>query len=165
MAFDVPKLADFAEAEIRGFAAQTRQYEVSKSLVLGAPHERFYAFAIDADLLCLNTLESFAQCLDAYREWYPDRYYLPEVVEELRMSTGDWAYQGFARMGPENGFDEELYARHYDIGLRDAESAALRDTEYAVAMDALLELLKQRNTFDVLRKTDDFVICRVEHEY
>ena len=165
MAFDVSKLADFVEADIRGFVAQTRRHEVSDSLVFGAPHETFYAFAIDANLLCLNTVESFAQCLKFYQRAYPDHYYLPEMVEELRMNTGDWAYQGFAQMGPENGFDDELYARHYDIGFRDAESPALRDTEYAVAMDALLDLLKQRNAFDVLRKTDDFVICRVEHEY
>lgn len=165
MAFDLPKLADFAAAEIRGFAAQTRKHEVSKSLVLGAPDERFYAFAIDADLLCLNTLESFEQCLKAYHEWYPDRYHQPEIVEELRMSTGDWAYQGFARMDRENGFDEELYAKHYDIGFDDADSTALRDTDYAVAMDELLESLKQRIAFDVLRRTDHFVICRVEHEY
>lgn len=165
MAFDLPGLADFAVAEISRFAAQPRKHEVSKSLVLGAPDETFYAFAIDGDLLCLNTLESFAQCLNAYQEWYPDRYHQPEIVEQLRMSTGDWAYQGFARMGRENGFDEELYAKHYDIGFQDAGSPALQDTEYAVAMDEVLELLKRRNAFVALRKTADFVVCRVEHEY
>ena len=57
MAFDVEKLTTFCMDEIRRFA-ERHQNEV------------FYAFAIDASLLCLNSEEEFAATLRQYQdEW------------------------------------------------------------------------------------------------
>ncbi len=40
-------------------------------------------------------------------------YRTPEGILELRMNTGDWAYQGFADLN--DGFDDDAYSRHYDL--------------------------------------------------
>ncbi len=40
-------------------------------------------------------------------------YHKDEGIKELRDNTGDWAYQGFADMEDENGFDDALYNDHY----------------------------------------------------
>lgn len=57
MAFNIDTLFDFAIAELRQFAN-------------AHGHETFYAFAIDAGLLCLNSEESFATTLAKYRaDW------------------------------------------------------------------------------------------------
>ena len=36
---------------------------------------------------------------------------------------------------------------------------------YALAMDAVIDLLKNSNAFDCIRKSEDFRIVRVEHNY
>ncbi len=57
MAFDVHSLVRFSISEIHRFA-------------VGHPNERFYAFAIDANLLCVNSEEAFARTLQQYQnDW------------------------------------------------------------------------------------------------
>jgi hypothetical protein len=55
MTFDVTKLKRFCIAEIRRFAKDHQD-------------ETFYAFAIDASLLCLNSEQQFKRTLQEYRE-------------------------------------------------------------------------------------------------
>ena len=128
--FDVERLADFAETALQNFA-------------LAHQNETFYAFAIDAHLLCLNSEEQFQKALAA-----------------SRLNPGDWEYQGFAMFGEQNGFDGDLYGEHYTL---DAEQRKV--SEYGQAMDRVLELLTARDAFGPLKKTDDFLCIRVEHDY
>ncbi|MEW6369052.1 MAG: hypothetical protein AB1714_30865 [Acidobacteriota bacterium] len=54
MAFEVDKLLDYCRSSIERFARDH-------------PSETFYAFAIDANMLCLNSLDQFAQTLHEYQ--------------------------------------------------------------------------------------------------
>lgn len=54
MSFDVDKLFDFCRMSIARFAREHSS-------------ETFYAFAIDADMLCLNSVEQFAETLHEYQ--------------------------------------------------------------------------------------------------
>ena len=59
------------------------------------------------------------------------------IIEEafdLKMNTGDWAYQSFAELSEENGFDDELYQKHYDKAAMSEDGRAPR-TQYANAMN------------------------------
>jgi len=121
--------------------------------------EVFYGFAIDANLLCLNSEEQFKQTLEKYRnDWggYSDE----EDIQRLRHNTGDWEYQGFSEFSDDEGFDMELYLEHYHNDEEYQESS-----EYALAMNEVLENLKKSNAFDKLKKTEGFYITRVEHNY
>ena len=141
--FDVERLADFAEAEIHRFAAEHQE-------------EAFYAFAIDAQLLCLNSEAQFEKTLAAYRGDLSGE----DAVRALKYNPGDWEYQGFAVFGEQDGFDEALYGEHYNMPPEQQKTS-----EYAEAMDRVLELLAARDALGTLRKTDDFLATRVEHEY
>ena len=156
MPYDVEKLVNYCEAAINAFA---RKHD----------NETFYAFAVDADMLCLNSLEQFAVTLKDYQDrwdrrtraidspndmteedWHEEKFLLgleerhcgldrsdkhacvaainksrerrrqegceyrtPAGILELQMNTGDWAYQGFADLREEHGFDSGLYSDHY----------------------------------------------------
>ncbi|MFM8474184.1 MAG: hypothetical protein ACKOEO_00100 [Planctomycetaceae bacterium] len=152
-------------------------------------HETFYAFSIDAALLCLNSEEAFAKTLSYYQakwerehrevthwndltaydhddleglaryskldlsdqkaslsvlnEWRSQArekgnpYLNPEEIRELRFNTGDWAYQGFATMSKDVGFDERLYWEdHYYL-----DEKRQKTSRYARTMDKLLAKL------------------------
>jgi len=180
--------------------------------------ERFYAFAIDAMLLCLNSVEEHEKTVKRYyqnwdralshleswedlseqdhlnAEWLlefnsehgdldlndkdaclqlinEDRasrrreegtnpYAIPSKIEDLKKSTGDWAYQGFAEMKNKNGFDQQAYELHY-------KSEAIQQTtsEYGLAMDELVERIVRSNILNELNLTNDFYAIRVEHAY
>jgi hypothetical protein len=152
--FNIEKLTEFAIAEIEKFAAAHQD-------------ETFYGFAIDADLLCLNSVEHFERSLSEYRtNWdYRNRktrgqhenpYFDPTEIEELRQNTGDWEYQGFAQMRDKDGF----YDRHY--GMSDARQ---KTSAYGKAMDQLLERIAESGVLEKLKRTEDFQIRRVEHTY
>ncbi len=134
--FDVERLADFAEAEIQTFAMMHQD-------------ETFYAFAIDAQLLCLNSEEQFQKTL-AHQGARDRKKYNP----------GDWEYQGFAVFGEQDGFDEALYGEHHHLNAEQQKTS-----EYAEAIDEVLELLAARDAFGMLKKTADFRANRVEHDY
>lgn len=119
----------------------------------------FAAFAIDADLLCLNTEDELEAILAHLRKEHGGAV-PPEIADAARRETGDYAYQGFAQLGPQDGFDRDAYRAHYDL-----DDAGQRTSTYGVAMDELLLRLVARGAFDRLRRTPDFLVIRVEHGY
>jgi len=143
--FDLDRLEAFCVKAISRFAEAHRD-------------ERFHAFAIDADLLCLGDVEGFDEAL-AYARAQGQELNAAEI-EALRLDTGDWEYQGFAEMTDAEGFDRKAYEKHYNL-----DDAAQKTSEYGLAMDALVERLKARHAFDELPRTEDFVAVRVEHSY
>jgi hypothetical protein len=145
--FNIVKLADYAQIEIEKFAVLHKE-------------ETFYAFSIDADMLCLNSEEKFHEILQSYQQKYPNEYNSAELIERLKYNTGDWKYQGFAEMTEENGFDSDAYDEHY--GMSDEEQ---KTSEYGLAMNELIKVLLERKAFDSLKKTDNFIANRVEHDY
>lgn len=142
--FDHDRLLAFALDRIERFAAEHSS-------------ETFYAFAIDAALLCLNSVERY----DAMLAGFEKRGRLSdEERAEVRADTGDWSYQGFAVMTAEHGFDERAYQEHY--AAPDDEQPF---TEYGRAMDRLVAALVDKRAFAYLRTTEDFYATRVEHSY
>ena len=144
--FDTEKLTEFAISKITGFAKKH-------------PNETFYGFSIDASLLCLNSEEEFQKTLKYYREKFGG-YDTEEQIADLRQNTGDWEYQGFAEFDKNSGFDMEKYNEHYQ---EDEEFQPTSD--YAKSMDIVVENLKKSGVFDLLKKTENFYVNRVEHNY
>lgn len=145
--FDPILMADFATKKIRQFSRKH-------------PKEIFYAFAIDADMLCMNSISEFEKSLTEYQKKWPGSYSTEKEVTALKYNPGDWKYQGFAKLSEKNGFDQDLYEKHYEAS--DAEQPG---SEYANAMDELLGLLKKSDAFESIKTTVDFRIYRVEHNY
>jgi Domain of unknown function (DUF4303) len=145
--FDVDNLVDFALIEIKKFAEEHKD-------------ETFYAFSIDADMLCLNSEEKFQKTLASYKEKYPKSYNSQEKIDDLKYNTGDWGYQGFATLTDETGFDKKAYDKHYYLSREKQKTS-----KYGLAMDKLIEVLVKRKAFDCLKKTDNFIANRVEHNY
>jgi hypothetical protein len=154
MSFNIEKMVDFAEREIARFAPQHA-------------NETFYAFAIDASLLCLNSVEAFEASLKEYKARYPKYYETDSQIEDLRQNTGDWEYQGFASFSKQTGFDKDAYDEHYNLGLDCPldEMDRLNNTSYAKAMGAVIEALKKRDAFKSLKCSNDFYATQVEHNY
>lgn len=144
--FDVDQLTRFAISEIKKFAENHQE-------------ETFYGLSIDANLLCINSIESFDKTLKEYKEMFDD-YDSEEEVLELKLNTGDWQYQGFAEFGDEDGFNSEAYLKHYHASDQEQLSS-----DYAKTMDEVVKRLKESDAFDNLKKTGDFFINRVEHDY
>ena len=151
MNFDVEKMHLYCEAAVAEFARDH-------------PDEVFYAFAIDSDLLCLNSEEKFVESLSKYQSNWSKHYSNQNDIHELRYNTGDWTYQGFAELNADCGFVSDLYAEHYDIAMNSEESTA-STTKYARAMNELVEKLKRTKTFDTLKTTPDFQVLWVDHNY
>jgi hypothetical protein len=126
--------------------------------------ETFYAFAIDASLLCLNSEEAFSKTLKSYQERYPGKYELSDDILYLKQSTGDWAYQGFFLLDERHGFDDALYQEHYKLAMH-SQDGHDPSTPYAIAMTEVIQLLEERNAFASLRRTEDFYVTWVDHDY
>ena len=122
-------------------------------------NETFYGFAIDANLLCLNSVEKFEETLCKYRDKWGG-YATMDEIEGLKNNTGDWNYQGFAELSDNDGFDMNSYLEHYH-----ADDDEQINSVYAKTMDNIIEHLKQSDIFNSLNVTADFYICRVEHNY
>ncbi|WCO03550.1 DUF4303 domain-containing protein [Psychroserpens ponticola] len=144
--FDTNKLTEFAIAKITKFAKEHQE-------------ETFYGFSIDTNLLCLNSEEEFQKSLKYYREKFGG-YDTDELIADLKENTGDWEYQGFAEFDENSGFDMEEYNEHY----HEDEDYQLT-SDYAKSMEKVVENLKESGVFDLLKKTNDFYINRVEHNY
>ena len=149
--FNVTQMADAACAAIAAFAKDHGD-------------EHFYAFAVDENLLCLNSEECFAERLAHYQGKYGHDYQTVEQIAELKANTGDWAYQGFANLTAAQGFDDEAQEAHYYEAGSAADGRASH-TAYAQAMDALVAELLARRAFDGLQRTPDFVATWVDHNY
>lgn len=87
-------------------------------------------------------------------------YRTEEGKLSLRMNTGDWAYQGFADMDDEVGFDSDAYDDHYEL-----EEHKQKRSVYAKAMNKLLKRLTKSGVFDQFKKSPEFFVNRVEHDY
>jgi hypothetical protein len=149
MSFNINKLYAFSVNAIKKFSKEH-------------PDETFYGFAIDADLLCLNSEEAFSNTLKSYvADWDdesgPNPYLNPVEISDLRDNTGDWAYQGFAELLKENGFDYDDYQDHYD--------EPDENSPYALAMLSLIKELEETNVFKSLKTTPDFSIKLMGHNY
>jgi len=207
MSFDVQKMVSFCAASINAFAKHHSE-------------ETFYAFAIDASLLCLNSEEQAVATLKRYQErWHSKTrelrsldelsdeqrkdarrslegaaehgglnlqdasaclaylndlrmsmrevtgiYSSPESIRELRENTGDWAYQGFARMREEDGFDDGLYRAHYAAAAK-AKGGHAPNTDYARSLAQLVNALVGMKAFSCLKLTADFKAQWVDHDY
>ncbi|MBM9577417.1 hypothetical protein JWG45_09650 [Leptospira sp. 201903070] len=153
--FDVQRLANFALSEIEKFSIEH-------------PNETFYTFAINSSLLCLNSIEHFEKSLKEFAAKSPRYYDSPDQIRKLRESPETWAYKGFVCFRSLNSaekdasdpgpFDEILYQEHCDL-----DQEAQKKSAYAVAMDQVLEILKQKDAFRVLKKISDFRILSVTH--
>jgi hypothetical protein len=150
MAFEVQKMLRFSATAIAEFA---RQHEA----------ETFYAFTIDASMLCLNSEECAAVTLKKYQERW-ERYRTPEGIKELRENSGDWEYQGFARLERKFGFDDQLYQVHYDAAAKSSNGHA-PDTEYSKAITELVARLLAMDAFSCLKRSSDFKASWVDHDY
>lgn len=154
--FDIDKMFIESKKAIKNFAKEHSG-------------ETFYAFSIDADMLCLNSEEEFKKTLKYYQKKYPKSYNTNEDIDRLKYSIGDWKYQGFFSFL--DGFDHNLYSEHYNIpfdnkNLDDKELEKLfQNTPYHKAMSELLEKLVENRAFDSLKKTSDFKVFLTEHEY
>ncbi|TGK24224.1 DUF4303 domain-containing protein [Leptospira yasudae] len=149
--FDVKKMADFAQAEIEKFSRE-HQGEI------------FYAFAIEDSRLCLNSVGHFEKALREFATQSPRYYDSPEKIRTLRNDPNGWAYHGFAcfralNRGFEAPFDETLYNEHAKLESQDQEKS-----QYRLAMNEVLRILKERNVFDSLPTTKDFKIEKSEFD-
>jgi hypothetical protein len=78
MAFDIQRRFDFCRLSVGRFAPDHSG-------------ETFYAFAIDANLLCLNSLEAFAKTLEGYQSRWDRRTRFIESISD--MTYDDWRYE------------------------------------------------------------------------
>ncbi|RHX86002.1 hypothetical protein DLM78_08945 [Leptospira stimsonii] len=153
--FDVQRLANFALTEIEKFSKEH-------------PNETFYTFAIDSSLLCLNSIEHFEKSLKEFAAKSPRYYDSPDQIRKLRESPSTWAYNGFVCFRSLNSvekgssdsgpFDESLYKEHCDL-----DKEAQKESAYAIAMNQVLDILRQKDAFRVLKKISDFRILSVNH--
>ena len=67
-------------------------------------------------------------------------------------------------MMSEQAWDNELYAEHYDEAML-AEDSRANHTPYAVAMSELVSLLEGSDVFHSLKRTKDFYVTWVDHNY
>lgn len=144
--FDVNRITEFVIKEIEAFARKNAS-------------ETFYGFAIDGNLLCLNSEEEFEKTLQNYQKRYGG-YSTIEEIDNLKHNTGDWKYQGFSILDDKQGFDMESYLEHFHEDDEYQESS-----DYTKSMNVVILELKKRNAFEVLNRTKDFYAIKVEHNY
>lgn len=156
MGFNIEKMFEASVKAIQRFAKEHK-------------NETFYAFSIDGSMLCLNSLECFAETLKYYQSKWPEEYAEPKNIEDLKQNTGDWEYTGFFDL--EEGFDHELYSDHYHIPFENKKLsnnellAMFEDTLYHTAMASLMQKILDSRALDLLNKTTDFKAFLSEHNY
>ncbi len=139
--FNINKITGFIISEINKFSEAHKK-------------ETFYAFAIDAHYLCLNSTEEFEKTLKYYQEKFDD-FENEEEISILKMNPGDWTYQGFTELNDKNGFHLDSYLEYY---LFNEGEDHQNDWSYHKAVDKLIEILKTSKAFDHLKKVDDFKV-------
>lgn len=98
--FDHDEMLQFSISAIQEFAADHQE-------------EVFYGFSIDASMLCFNSEQKFSERLTNYQSENLEYYSKSEEIQDLRINTGDWEYQGFVDLRDSGGFDDEAYDEHY----------------------------------------------------
>ncbi len=151
--FEVDVLTNFAIQKIKSFA---------KAHV----DETFYGFAIDASYIKMNSIEAFEKTLQEYQSKWPNNYNTPEKIQKLKNNVGDWKYtladfiETYNEDEDDCPFDEELYDKHYN-----ADDLEQKNSEYAQAMNSILNNLIQQEVFRNLKTSADFNCLRAEHNY
>jgi len=154
--FDIDLMFERSKAAIEKFSQEHTE-------------EMFYAFSIDANMLCLNSLENFYPTLAYMQEQYPKYSSNEKEVLELKYNTGNWEYQGFFTL--RDGFDDEAYDKHYNLPMDNPElfdeglEEAFSKTSYHLAMQALLDKIVESGILNLLKKTPDFKVFLSEHDY
>lgn len=154
--FDVNRMFISSQEEIERFAQSHQE-------------ETFYAFSIDAGMLCLNSIEAFKETLEYYQAKYPESYSNTEETNDLKYNTGDWKYQGFFDL--DDGYNHELYSDHYNIPFENPSldenqlAKLLQETPYHKAMYELTNKLIESNVFNKLKTSSDFKIFLSDHNY
>jgi hypothetical protein len=112
--------------------------------------EAFYAFAIDEDMLCMNSVEK----MNEMSKLYPAQFKCHDEKEWKKlvmMNTAMWGYRNFYTLSDIDGYSTEYAAKHYyDVMINDERQDK---TEYAIAIDSLIN------------KTKDFICFRATHIY
>lgn len=130
------------------------------------PEETFCAFAIDGQLLCLNTESFFEEKLRYYIETASDEfrsfYEADSFREQLWKNPGDWKYQGFAHLTEETGLDQAALYEHLDMSPEEQQAS-----EYTLTMQEVLGILNQQDAFKNLNCAPSFtafLVNRAENE-
>ena len=156
--FDVDGLVRHAREAISSFA------EVQGNTAISY----FIGFAIDANLLCLNTVQDFESDLAEYRKRWPTHYESKSILG-MKWNTGDWAgYQGFAEFNESSGFSEDAYDFHYNyvMGL---VMEACEQPGYNRSTDPSKSLMGQNartthaqwmKSFDACMRNGHLIACR-----
>jgi len=147
-AFDHDKMLAAAIDGIKAFAREHQD-------------ETFYAFATDANMLCLNSEESFAETVKVYQSRYQD-VSTPEEIQELKTNPGDWAYQGFFEFDESMGFSFERYDEHYNM--MDSEADRMKSV-YWQAMHKLVQAIEDSKILEMLKLSEDFYVAVMDHNY
>jgi hypothetical protein len=145
--FDHNKMLQFSITAIQEFAADHQE-------------EVFYGFSVDASMLCFNSEQKFFESLTDYQSENLEYYSKAEEIQDLRINTGDWEYQGFVDLRDSGGFDDKAYDEHYV-----ASDEEQKSTPYGLAIDRLINDLIAKDSFSCLARTPDFFVNRVEHSY
>ena len=140
--FNVETMTSFAEEQIKSFLKNHKS-------------EVFYAFAIDDGLLCLNSLSEFEKTLKTYQNSNAE-YNEPDEIDELKYNTGDWEYQGFATLNEAPGYNRRLYNKFYNLGFYGGSEEGLKKTKYYIAMNAIINNLKNNQVFNSTQITENF---------
>jgi hypothetical protein len=142
-------------------------------------NETFCSFFLDCNadygevLVCLNTEEARAKSADYYHQKYPESYKSVEsAIEMLRLSPGDWEYQGFNFERWDEKWDSFRDAVEEAI-LDEEERAEEEDGDDFVAPSAIrfLEIacrvairLDQDGVLECLNRTTDFSVMCADHD-
>ncbi|TGM53425.1 ankyrin repeat domain-containing protein [Leptospira adleri] len=118
----------------------------------------------------VEKLVAFAEkAIRKFAEENPNTIVFQFVIEGATMSmsdlfdpeyyVGDWKYEGFAEFGEEDGFDFTLWQEHYD------SMGADQNSPYALAISKVIEGLRERKAFDVLKRSKNFEARMIDHIY
>jgi hypothetical protein len=92
MAFDFSKMLKFSQESISSFASKH-------------PHETFYAFAIDGDMLCFNSEESASATLKSYRDKWEQQHRELSSLDDLNVEEKKQAEWLLRALGKHAGID------------------------------------------------------------
>lgn len=145
----IQHIVEFTEEEVEVFI---KEHE----------NEVFYSFAYDCNAetsgiyLSFNTLNSFEETLEKYREGeYASFYNDEESVLRLKYNPGDWKYQNFVYI---EFIYEDKIKELFDVSI-DKNSNDLLN----IAERALLDFRKTK-VYQTIPKTDDFLAFCIDHD-
>ncbi len=144
--FDVKKLVQFAKKSIHTFAEKHKD-------------ETFYAFAIDAGMLKMNSTQAFERDIKACKEKFSELYENQKQMDIHMYNPGNFIFKvaDFTRddngrdITGKTGFNHYLYDLFYN-----SDDEGRRKSQYLKAMNKVLKSLQDEKVFDCLSVTKDF---------